>query len=197
MKKTMKKVLALLLCLAALLSLAACGKDAEESAQSPETTVAQQTTQPEETTQPTETTTQPEETTEPSTDGEEMTKNYAMASSEETYLLYSLRYLPDTDAVTLVAGEISVAKDDPEYEDMVKDMQTQQERVAGMELASMEFTETETCAKLLFAFITTEGDPQVAKVLEEDFDIVLDGNYVKFSDNEKMLLDAGFQEVEE
>lgn len=191
MKKTMKKVLALLLCLAALLSLAACGKEAEESAQSPETTVAQQTTQP------TETTTQPEETTEPSTDGEEMTKNYAMASSEETYLLYSLRYLPDTDMVTAVAGEISVAKDDPEYEDMVKDMQTQQERVAGMELASMEFTETETCAKLLFAFITTEGDPQVAKVLEEDFDIVLDGNYVKFGDNEKMLLDAGFQEVEE
>ena len=126
-----------------------------------------------------------------------MTKNYAMASSEETYLLYSLRYLPDTDMVTAVAGEISVAKDDPSYEDMVKDMQTQQERVAGMELASMEFTETETCAKLLFAFITTQGDPQVAKVLEEDFDIVLDGNYVKFGDNEKMLLDAGFQEVEE
>lgn len=190
MKKTMKKVLALLLCLAALLSQAACGKEAEESAQSPETTQAQQTTQP------TETTTQPEETTEPSADGEEMTKNYAMASSEETYLLYSLRYLPDTDMVTAVAGELSVAKDDPEYEDMVKDMQTQQERVAGMELASMEFTETETCAKLLFAFITTEGDPQVAKVLEEDFDIVVDGNYVKFSDNEKMLLDVGFQEVE-
>lgn len=190
MKKTMKKVLALLLCLAALLSLAACGKEAEESAQSPETTQAQQTTQP------TETTTQPEETTEPSADGEEMTKNYAMASSEETYLLYSLRYLPDTDMVTAVAGELSVAKDDPEYEDFVKDMQTQQERVAGMELASMEFTETETCAKLLFAFITTEGDPQVAKVLEEDFDIVVDGNYVKFSDNEKMLLDVGFQEVE-
>lgn len=190
MKKTMKKVLALLLCLAALLSLAACGKEAEESAQSPETTQAQQTTQP------TETTTQPEETTEPSADGEEMTKNYAMASSEETYLLYSLRYLPDTDMVTAVAGELSVAKDDPEYEDMVKDMQTQQERVAGMELASVEFTETETCAKLLFAFITTEGDPQVAKVLEEDFDIVVDGNYVKFSDNEKMLLDVGFQEVE-
>ena len=165
MKKTMKKVLALLLCLAALLSLAACGKETEEPTQ---TTQAQQTTQP-------------EETTEPSTDGEEMTKNYAMASSEETYLLYSLRYLPDTDVVTLVAGEISVAKDDPEYEDMVKDMQTQQERVAGMELASVEFTETETCAKLLFAFITTEGDPQVAKVLEEDFDIVVDGNYVKFS----------------
>lgn len=193
MKKTMKKVLALLLCLAALLSLAACGKETEEPTQ---TTQAQQITQPEVTTQPTEATTQPEETTEPSTDGEEMTKYYAMFSSEETYLMYSLRYLPDTDMVTAVAGKLSVAKDDPEYEDMVKDMQTQQERVAGMELASMEFTETETCAELLFAFITTEGDPQVAKVLEEDFVIVLDGNYVKFSDNEKMLLDAGFQEVE-
>ena len=190
MKKTMKKVLALLLCLAALLSLAACGKEAEESAQFPETTQAQQTTQP------TETTTQPEETTEPSADGEEMTKNYAMASSEETYLLYSLRYLPDTDMVTLVAGEISVAKDDPAYEDFVKDMQTQQERVVGMELASVEFTETETCARLLFAFVTTDGDSQVAKVLEEDFDIVVDGNYVKFSTNDKMLLDMGFQEVE-